>query len=156
MCYIVIGIVIWIWYYLYWDMRFWSYRTAFMPANTKSIFCSSKKHWNKAPSLHTRPDSLYVCQNTAGLNYLHFKNAYSLNLSRHGLFHMARSLKQPTSTLAGVGRAMLEKGLELMLMRGVSFFRAGRWLSCTRPYTSSRHSMGNVFPRSVRAARWMW
>lgn len=74
---------------------------------------------------------------------------YSLNLSWHFLFHMVRSLQEPTSLLAGVGRAMLENGLELMQMRGISFFREGRWLSCTRPNTSSRHSMGKVLPRSL-------
>lgn len=37
---------------------------------------------------------------------------YSLNLSRHLWYHMVPSLGLP----AGVGRAMLEKGFELMEM----------------------------------------
>lgn len=45
---------------------------------------------------------------------------YSLNLSRHLWYHMVPSPGLP----AGVGRAMLEKGLELMEMWGMSFFRA--------------------------------
>lgn len=51
--------------------------------------------------------------------------------------------------LAGVGRAMVEKGFELMQMRGRSFFSTGRWPLGTRPKTSSKQSEGMVVPRSL-------
>lgn len=73
-----------------------------------------------------------------------------MTLSRHLLFHMVRSLRQPVSLLVGVGRATLEKGLELMETWGISFFREGRWLFCTIPNTSRRHSWGNILPRSLQ------
>lgn len=71
---------------------------------------------------------------------------YSLNLSWHFLFHM----KPPVRPEEGEGRAMLENGLELMLMRGSSFFREDRWPSFTMPNTSSRERAGNMEPRSLR------
>lgn len=71
-----------------------------------------------------------------------------MNLSPHFLLHMV-SPREPISLLLGVGRATLEKGLELMAMRGISFFREFRWLSFTRPNTSNRHSRGNILARSL-------
>lgn len=74
---------------------------------------------------------------------------YIRTLSRHLLPHMLRSLSGTAGVLAGVGRAMVEKGFELMQMRGRSFFSTGRWPLGTRPKTSSKQSEGMVVPRSL-------
>lgn len=75
---------------------------------------------------------------------------HSLNLRWHFLFHMVQSGRGRGSLLAGVGRAMLEKGLELMETCGISFFSEGSWLSWTMPNTSRRLSLGNILPRSLQ------
>lgn len=74
---------------------------------------------------------------------------YSLNLRWHLWFHMASSAGLP----AGVGRATLEKGLELMAMWGTSFFRAATWLACTTPNMSRRPRRGNIWPTSLEGGQ---